>query len=37
MGTENTIIIKHSYDAAIVDLSNSISHYMADDERFATT
>ena len=35
-GTENTISIKYSDDTAIVDLSNSIPHYIAEDERFST-
>ena len=32
-GTENTIFIKYSDDTAIVDLSNSIPHYIAEFER----
>ena len=34
--TENTIFIEYSDDTAIVDLSNSIAHYMAEDEIFTT-
>ena len=34
--TENTIFIKYSDDTAMVDLSNSIPHYMAEDERFTS-
>ena len=35
-GTENTIFIKYSDDTAIVDLSNSIPHYIEEVERFTT-
>ena len=35
-GTENTIFIKYSDDTAIVDLSNSIPHYIEDVDRFTT-
>ena len=35
-GTENTIFMKYSDVTAIVDLSNSIPHYMAEVERFTT-
>ena len=35
-GAENTIIMEFSDDRAIVDLSNSILHYMADVDRFTT-
>ena len=35
-GTENTIFIEYSEDTAIVDLSNSIPHYMAEVERSTT-
>ena len=35
-GTENTTLIKYSDDSAIVDLSNSIPHYMAEVEIFTT-
>ena len=35
-GTENTIFIEYSVDTANVDLSNSIPHYIAEDERFTT-
>ena len=35
-GTENTIFIKYSDDTAIVDLSNSIQHYIEEVERFTT-
>ena len=34
-GTENTIFIKYSDDTVIVDLSNSIPHYI-EVERFTT-
>ena len=35
-GTQNTIFIKYSDDTAIVDLSNSIPHYIEEAERFTT-
>ena len=35
-GTENTIFIKYSDDTAIVDLSNSIPHYIEEVDRFTT-
>ena len=35
-GTENTIFIKYSDKTAIVDLSNSIPHYIAEVEIFLT-
>ena len=35
-GTENTIFIKYSDDTAIVDLSNSMPHYIEEVERFTT-
>ena len=35
-GTENTIFIKYSDDTEIVDLSNSIPHYIEEVERFTT-
>ena len=35
-GTENTIFMKYSDDTAIVDLSNSIPHYIAEVGRFRT-
>ena len=35
-GTENTIFIKYSDDTAIVDLSNTISHYIEKVERLTT-
>ena len=35
-GTENTIFIEYSDDTAIVDLSNSIPHYIEEVERSTT-
>ena len=35
-GTENTIFMKYSDDTAIVDLSNSIPHYIEEVDRFTT-
>ena len=35
-GTENTIFIKQPDDTAIVDLSNTIPHYIAEVETFMT-
>ena len=35
-GTENTIFIKYSDDTTIVDLSNSIPHYIEEVETFTT-
>ena len=35
-GTENTIFIKYSDETAIVDLSNSIPHYIEEVDRFTT-
>ena len=35
-GTENTLFMKYSDNTAIVDLSNSIPHYIEKVERFTT-
>ena len=35
-GSENTIFVKYSDDTVIVELSNSIPHYLADVERSTT-